>query len=156
MTSTVAIRPASARDLDTLVPLYRAFFDEDRIATPTEALRANLALMLADSRARILLAEEDGTPLGLAAGSLTYGVEFGCAAELEDLYVRPVARGRGLARRLAQAVLDWAAAEGAGKVYLVITPEAEADQGLTRFYERLGFARSGRITMFRTPGAPGT
>ncbi|WP_010142094.1 GNAT family N-acetyltransferase [Oceanicola sp. S124] len=150
--SAPELRRAGPADTERLVPLYRAFFDEDGITTPTPALRRNLARMLEDERACILLAEAGGVVLGLAAGSLTHGVEFGCAAELEDLYVLPDARGRGLARRLAAAVLDWAEDAGATEVYLVITPEAEADRGLTRFYGKLGFARSGRITMFREPG----
>lgn len=149
MSPAITVRAAALADLDRLVPLYRAFFDEDGITTPTPAIRANLAGMLSDPRARVFMAEMAEAPLGLASGTLTHGVEFGCAAELEDLYICPEARGQGLARRLARAVLDWADARGAQETYLVITPEAEADQGLTRFYEKLGFARSGRITMFR-------
>lgn len=152
---TARIRPAGPADHATLLPLYLAFFREDAIATPPEAVAMNLALMLQDPRARLLLAEEDGTPMGLAAGSLTFGVEFGCAAELEDLYVIPAARGRGLARQLAQAVIDWAEEAGAGEVILVITPEAEARQGLTTFYARLGFRDARRITLYRSPAPQG-
>ena len=142
------IRRAAAADIDPLVLLYAAFFYEDGIAMGEANIRENLMLMLEDSRACILVAESGDEIVGLSSGSLTFGVEFGCAAELENLYITPRHRGRGLARRLAQAVLDWAHLEGASEIVLVITPEAEAEQSLTGFYEKLGFADSRRITMY--------
>ena len=62
-------------------------------------------------------------------------MEYGLSAELEDLYVTPPARGRGLARLLAHAVIDWARDQRATEIVLVITPQGEAEQGLTAFYE---------------------
>tara|TARA_R110000737_G_scaffold259093_1_gene267673 strand:+ start:332 stop:775 length:444 start_codon:yes stop_codon:yes gene_type:complete len=145
----MTIRPAHKADVRTLVGLYAAFFREDAIDTPVETIEANLALMMADPRARIFVAEDDGEIVGFSSGTLTFGVEFGRSAELEDLYVVPSKRGAGWARKLATSVFDWAIAEGANETFLVITPEAERDQSLTAFYSKLGFYSSQRITMIR-------
>jgi GNAT superfamily N-acetyltransferase len=144
------IRSANTSDIDDLTILFREFFDEDGIDTPSETIAKNLIAMLADDRACFFVSESDGQIAGFSSGSLTCGVEFGCAAELEDLYVRPQYRGRGLAGPLVSAVLDWAADQGATETILVITPRAEADQQLTRFYEKFGFKDSCRITMYRS------
>ncbi|MGI3165581.1 GNAT family N-acetyltransferase [Pseudooceanicola sp. 200-1SW] len=146
------LRRATAADAAALLPLYLDFFHEDAIPTPARAVAANLAVMLDDPRAAHWLIEEDGRVIALAAGALTFGVEYGLSAELEDLYVTPAARGRGLARLLAHAVIDWARDQGATEMVLVITPQAEAEQGLTAFYEKLGFGPSPRITLSRTTG----
>ena len=148
------IRTATAADLPQLAAQYRAFFLEDGIATAPHVIEANLGHMIEDPRAVILVAETDAGIEGFAAGSLTFGVEFGWSAELEDLYVAPSCRGLGWARRLAAAVVDWAEDKGAEATFLVITPEAESEQGLTAFYERLGFRDSGRITMFKAKPEP--
>lgn len=144
------IRQATPADLPLLAPLYSAFFREDGIATVFKAIEENLAHMIDDPRAAIFLADQDGGIEGFSAGTLTFGVEFGWAVELEDLFVSPACRGRGLARKLAAAVVEWAEMQGAGETFLVITPQAQEDQNLTSFYERLGFQDSGRITMFKT------
>ncbi|MEL6979285.1 MAG: GNAT family N-acetyltransferase [Pseudomonadota bacterium] len=144
------IRRASAEDVDALAPLYAAFFAEDGISVPLSSIRSNLAVMLGDPRACVLIAADaDERLIGLSSASLSYGVEFGCSAELEDLYVVPARRGEGVARRLFEAARDWAAAAGARELGLVITAQAEAEQGLTSLYQRLGFARTGRILMSR-------
>ncbi|WP_444452154.1 GNAT family N-acetyltransferase [Rhodobacter capsulatus] len=147
----MTIRKATQSDIESLVPLYVAFFKEDDIATPPAAIRANLQAMLDDPRAAVFIAEDGGHVIGFSSGTLTRGVEFGCAAELEDLYVIPPKRGAGWARHLVAAVLAWASEQGATEVILVITPQAQRDQNLTAFYEKFGFKDSRRITMYRGP-----
>jgi aminoglycoside 6'-N-acetyltransferase I len=146
----VGIRRATRSDLDDLLPLYVAFFEEDSISTPEAVIKTNLHRMLEDPRACIFVAEEGAGIFGLSSSSLTFGVEFGWAAELEDLFVKPAMRRHGWAGRLTASVLDWAADQGASEAILVVTPEAEQDQNLTRYYQKLGFRDSRRITMYRT------
>ncbi|MBE9637330.1 GNAT family N-acetyltransferase [Salipiger mangrovisoli] len=143
------IRPAKPSDLAALRALYTAFFREDGIATPPPAIAGNLSVMLGDPRACIFVADTGSELAGMSSGSLTFGVEFGWSAELEDLYVSPGHRGLGWSRLLVAAVLDWAHDRGARETVLVITPQAEQDQALTRFYRKFGFQASRRITMYR-------
>lgn len=143
------IRRATSSDIEALSALYVAFFREDGIATPPQAIAENLSVMLGDPRACIFVADTGDGLAGMSAGSLTFGVEFGWSAELEDLYLSPDCRGMGWSHPLVAAVLDWAREQGARETVLVITPQAEQDQALTRFYEKLGFRDSRRITMYR-------
>ena len=151
MTETAAVlRAAQEADADSLAALYAEFFAEDAIEADPAALAANIRQMIGDPRACLWVAEEAGTLVGLASASLTFGVEFGCAAEIEDLYVAPAARGRGHARRLFEAALAWSEAQGAAEILLVITPEAEAAQSLTALYGKFGFRDSRRILMYKS------
>ncbi|TMV92696.1 GNAT family N-acetyltransferase [Thioclava sp. BHET1] len=143
------IRPALLSDVDALAPLFLDFFNEDGIAVDPAAIRANLERMLRDDRACVFVADAGSGIVGMASGSLTFGVEFGCAAEVEDLYVVPSSRGKGLAKALLNRVLSWADSQNASETYLIITKEAERDQGLTRFYEGFGFKASQRLMMYR-------
>lgn len=59
-------------------------------------------------------------------------------AELKRMYVRPEARGRGVARRLSEHAIAVAAARGYAKLRLGTLPSMRAAQQL---YESLGFRR---------------
>lgn len=149
------IRRADPTDRDLLAPHFEAFFREDAIAFEPTVLRANLAAMLSDDRAAIWIAiTDDDVVMGFASATLTRGVEMGLIAEIEDLYVLPGFRRQGLARQLLEAAIAWAEAQGAQEQFVVITPEAEAEQGLTRFYARYGFSLSDRLAMFRSAVGP--
>ncbi|NIZ09496.1 GNAT family N-acetyltransferase [Pseudooceanicola sp. HF7] len=149
MTSTFNIMRAGLNDIPELIPLYERFFAEDAIKIARPEIEANLRQMLADDRASVFVATANGSAIGLASASLTCGVEFGWAAEIEDLFVVPERRGQGLARQLIELVLEWADDSGVRQSYLVITPEAEHAQSLTALYSKFGFVRSNRVLMYR-------
>ena len=62
------------------------------------------------------------------------------AVELVSMYVRPVARGRGVGEALIACVVDWAAARSAASVHLWVT---ETNKPAVLLYERCGFSPTG-------------
>ena len=86
---------------------------------------------------RLLVAIDEGTWVGMAVGSRTDEDE---RAHLYAMWVDPVSRRAGVGRRLVEAVLAWAEAEGATEIELGATA---INRDAVVFYERLGFADTG-------------
>jgi ribosomal protein S18 acetylase RimI-like enzyme len=101
-------------------------------------LRDAVAGMLADVRRGAILVAGDGVRvIGVAALAFTWTLEHGGqAAWLDELYVEPAARDRGLGRRLLDAALAHAHESGARAVDL----EIDVDHArVASLYRRAGF-----------------
>ena len=77
----------------------------------------------------------DSAVLGTAGFRAEAGAKTAHKAMFWGMYVRPVARGTGLARRLVEAVLDHAS----GRVEIVQLMVVGSNGGARRLYESLGF-----------------
>jgi GNAT superfamily N-acetyltransferase len=106
--------------------------------------------MLDDPGCWAALAVLGDRPVGVATVSAMRDIEHGRVGEIGDLYVLPEARGHGVARALVVAAAAWSRAIGCSALLVTITAEGEREQGLVGFYDRLGFAVSGRMTAKRT------
>jgi ribosomal protein S18 acetylase RimI-like enzyme len=80
----------------------------------------------------------DDTQLYGIAGAL---LEEPGRAQLVSMWTAPEYRQRGIGRLLVQAVIDWAVSRGVQLLTPMVTSPNHSAQ---RFYERLGFARTGR------------
>lgn len=146
--STVEVRPPAEGELAAVTDLLVAQLREHRVETPAAKLADALRAVLdRPERGRILVAVERGRPVGMAALSFVWPLEHGGrSAWLEELYVEPGARGRGIGTRLLEAALRVAAEEGAMAVDL----EVDADhQRVARLYARHGFRRLPRARWVR-------
>jgi ribosomal protein S18 acetylase RimI-like enzyme len=95
-------------------------------------------LIVRDDVEYLLGAADGGPPQGVAQVRFRFGVWWDVEdCWLEDLFVASSARGSGLGRALAQAVLDRAAARGCRRVELDVS---EGNLPALRLYESLGFA----------------
>lgn len=81
----------------------------------------------------------DGVPVG-SAGLYEDPDDPPGTATLVAMYVTPRARGRGVGRRLVEAVLAEAAARGSERVVLEVT---SGNAPAIALYERMGFRRTG-------------
>ncbi len=84
----------------------------------------------------VFVAVEDGRCLGMAGGF--FPDERRDAATLWGMWVYPSARGRGLGRRLVEAVIAWARDRGVARVELAVA-DAEPSRPAAALYRELGF-----------------
>jgi len=132
---------------DGAVDLLVRFFREEGFSTPRDMIARNLQLILADQGCWTAVALEHGKAIGVITVTTMLYVEWGRLAEIGDLYVDPMHRGRGAGRRLVNAAIDWSRQRGCNGVYITLTPEGEARHRLSHFYQRLKFEPTGRTTM---------
>ena len=153
--SGVQIGLASLRDAGAITTLLVAQLHEHHvdISHPTLA-RAVEGILLHPERGRILVAVENGRVLGVAALSFMWPLEHGDrSAWLEELYVEPGARERGIGTQLLRAALRVAADSGAVAVDLEVDVDHRRAADL---YAREGFQPLPRARWVRRlePAAP--
>lgn len=132
---TEIIHPTTPAELAAVAALFHEYAEwlRDQICLYdfAEEMRAFPAPYEAPA-GTLLLATDHGNHVG-AVGVRPLGQGI---CEMKRLYVRPVARGTGLGRRLAEASLAWARDAGYGAMRLDTLDSLEAARKL---YERLGF-----------------
>ncbi|MFO0686351.1 MAG: GNAT family N-acetyltransferase [Sandaracinus sp.] len=134
----VTIRPATPSDAPTLLALVRALADYEREPDAVVATEADFVRALGASppEAEALIAEQDGHALGFALYFATWSTWRGRPGiHLEDLFVRPEARGRGLGKRLLTAVAAEAVRRGCARLEWQVLDWNEPARG---FYRTLG------------------
>jgi GNAT superfamily N-acetyltransferase len=144
------LRRARPSDAAELVRLFRRFYREEAFArTAIAAVPRTLACVLRRKETAAFVAEAGGLVVGAAAMSTAYGLEVGLYGEIEDIYVLPRWRRRGVASALVEACLAWARARGCHDVEIVLTPHAQAKEGLAARYAKRGFQSSGRVIWYK-------
>jgi GNAT superfamily N-acetyltransferase len=116
---TLTIRPAVSGDAGVVLGFIRALAAYEKLAHEVEASEASLDAMLFGPNPRVFadIAEWDGEPVGFAIWFYNFSTFLGRhGLWLEDLYVMPEQRGRGIGKallaRLAKRCLD----EGLGRL----------------------------------------
>jgi len=146
------IRPATPADSELIVALIRELAEYEKLldqchATP-EALRESL--FGGRPQAECLIAEREGQGVGFALFFHNYSTFLAKPGlYLEDLYVRPAARGLGLGKALLAALAKLAVERGCGRFeWSVLDWNAPA----IRFYESLGAKPQHEWTIYRVTG----
>lgn len=147
MVRIIEIESSNEAQFESTAALLISFFAEEGFSTAPELIRKNLKLFLEDGATAVFLAEGEEKAVGVATVTTTFGIEFGLSAELEDLYVLPEARNQGAARMLINAVQDWCKRRDCLTLAIVVTPEGETKNGLSNFYQKLGFVETDRRIM---------
>lgn len=152
--TALVLRAAVPDELPVLLAMLRDFYVEDRIPLDEPRVRRGLEQLMADaSLGAILVAESEGVRVGYLVLGWCFSIEQGGRHVLiDEIYLAPAARGRGLGSTLLSAACDWARERGAEVVRLEVNrhnPRARA------LYERHGFLDDARDLLTRILGAEG-
>jgi GNAT superfamily N-acetyltransferase len=136
--------PARTDEATAVTALLAAQLEEHDITLERALLSERVADALAgDGRTLILVARDEGRPVGLAFLSFPWTLERGGKVLwVEELYVVPECRGRGIGGRLLAAALDLARERGC------LAVELDTDGNHARagnLYARAGFQGRPRV-----------
>ncbi len=133
-----SLRPAAPEDVPALLRLVRALAEYERLLHEVRATEADLeaALFGTPARAWALLADVAGTAVGFALWFYSFSTFTGRAGlYLEDIYVEPAHRGRGIGRAIFCYLAKRALAEGCARFEWAVLDWNKPAIG---FYARLG------------------
>lgn len=151
MTSTV--RPAAPADLPLIAQLIRDLADYEKLSHAVRFDEAALGEHLFGPRpmAEVLIAEQDGQGQGFALFFHNFSTFEGKPGiYLEDLYVRPQARGTGLGKALLQRLAALAVERGCARLeWSVLDWNAPS----IAFYRSLGARMMDEWRIMRVDGA---
>ncbi|MFI5021466.1 MAG: GNAT family N-acetyltransferase [Alphaproteobacteria bacterium] len=147
---------AREADVDALLGMARAFHVEDGHPLDTRGEAAVVRVAKGEPLARAWIARIGREAVGYVVVTLGYSIEYGGRdGFIDDLYLVPELRGRGLGRKMLAFTLSQAAQLGIGTLHLEV--ETSNDQA-TRLYRSAGFEATGRSLMrlrVRAKGPPG-
>jgi aminoglycoside 6'-N-acetyltransferase I len=144
------VRQARRAELPAVLELATAFYIEDGFTTPVSQLGENLLVLLDSESARVAVAcGEDDEIVGFAITTLSFGLEYGLLAELEDLFVLPAHRRTGIGSALIDDSADWASSRGCRVLELVVAPNGTNVDHLFNYYAHQGFTSEGRQILSR-------
>ena len=135
---TVNIRPAVPADAPAILVFVRELAEYEKLLHMVEARETDFAEALFGPHPRVFaeIAEIDGAPVGFALWFYTFSTFKGRhGIYLEDLYVRPEARGAGVGKALLQGLARRCVEERLGRLeWAVLDWNAPA----IGFYDRIG------------------
>jgi aminoglycoside 6'-N-acetyltransferase I len=144
------VRQARRAELPAVLELATDFYIEDGFTTPVSQLGENLLVLLDSESARVAVAcGEDDEIVGFAITTLSFGLEYGLLAELEDLFVLPAHRRTGIGSALIDDSADWASSRGCRALELVVAPNGTNVDHLFNYYAHQGFTSEGRQILSR-------
>ncbi len=153
-TEGVRIRPATDGDVPLILRFIRELADYERLLHEVVATEDRLRESLFGPRpgAEVVIADDgDGEPLGFALFFPNYSTVLAQPGiYLEDLYVRPQARGRGVGRALLSHLARLARERGCGRLEWWVL---DWNESAIRFYRSLGARPMDDWTVFRLAGA---
>jgi GNAT superfamily N-acetyltransferase len=147
--SAPTVAPLQESEAALAVALLQAQLEEHDIAVSLDALCEVTRRVLAEpALGFILLARVEGEPVGLAYAAAHLSAEHGgVVGWLEEIYVRPTARGRGVGAALLTAVIEGGQTLGWRALELEVVKGHERAVPL---YQRHGFQRNARARFTRS------
>ena len=150
---TISIRPADPADLPLIAQLIRDLADYEKLAHEVRFDEAVLGTKLFGPRpyAEVLIGELDGAAQGFALFFHNFSTFEGKPGiYLEDLFVRPAARGSGLGKALLAQLAALALERDCARLEWSVLDWNEPAIG---FYRKLGARLMDEWTVMRVDGA---
>ncbi len=128
-------------DIGDLLPLMRAYAEFYAVPPDDERMLGIARMLIERSQegVQFIARTDEGEALGFATVYMTWEtLDAGRLAVMNDLFVSPAARGRGLGAALIDECLRFARERKAGKLAWQTAPSNTVAQ---RLYERVGAVR---------------
>ena len=143
----IQLQAVRAEHEHLVLDLARAFHAEDGHPLTDRGAEAIKMAVQGHPLARVWLLQEREETIGYAVLGLGFGVEHGGAdAFIDDLYLIPAARGRGLGGAALRLLETEARGLGLRALFLVVDPD---NQPARRAYDRAGFESTHWLTMVK-------
>jgi GNAT superfamily N-acetyltransferase len=146
------IRKATDEDVPIILELIRGLAEYERLLDHVIATEERIRETLFGPRpaAEVLLAEVEGGVVGFALFFTNYSTFLAKPGiYLEDLFVKPDARGQGVGKMLLTRLAHLAVERGCGRVEWSVLNWNEPS---IRFYESLGAVAMNEWTVYRLTG----
>jgi GNAT superfamily N-acetyltransferase len=153
MTARILIRPATPGDIPLILQFVRELAEYERLAHEVSATEEQLRATLFGARrvAEVVIANHDDAPAGFAVFFANYSTFLGRPGlYLEDLFVRPEARGNGIGRALLEYLARLTVDRGWGRLEWRVLDWNEPS---IAFYRKLGAEPLHDWTVFRVTGS---
>ena len=133
----VKIVSCPADEIAAMLPLAAQYYQEDELAFDAARFQRALATALAQDRGSAWWLYVADERVGYALMMDGWSIEFGgLVTTLDEIFVLPAWRGKGLASQAIMALRDQFAARGGVSMSMETTPDNFSAQKL---YQRLGF-----------------
>lgn len=143
---STALHLATMNELEKLLPLVADYHEGHGIEQSEEHRRDALSpLLRGEPYGAIYLIGPARAPVGYVIITFGWSVEFGgLDAFIDELYIRPGVRGRGMGTDVLTALPNALSQAGVQAVHLEVD---RADDKAQRFYMRAGFDRRDRYML---------
>jgi GNAT superfamily N-acetyltransferase len=152
VTDAVSIRAATRADVPVILELIRGLAEYEKLAHECVATEAAIRESLFGTRpqAEVVIALVEGMPAGFALFFSSYSTFLAKPGiYLEDLFVKPAFRGRGIGKRLLTHLAGIAVERKCGRLEWSVL---DWNKDAIRFYESLGAKAMDEWTVYRVTG----
>ncbi len=147
------VRSAGTEDVPMLAELMTEFYAESGYSLSSDAAaRAFMMLLEEPNQGRIFIVEAESEPVGYLVLSLGFSMEYGgFRGFVDDFFVRPTQRGKGLGATALKAVTQTCRELGVRALLVETGPD---DSPARRIYARAGFTESERVLLTKRLAPP--
>ena len=146
------IRNATEADVPLILQFIKALAEYERLADKVVATEDMIRRTLFGNPryAEVIIAESDGEPAGFALFFHNYSTFLAAPGiYLEDLFVKPEARGKGIGKALLTRLAQIAKSRNCGRLEWAVL---NWNKPSIEFYERLGAKPMNEWTVYRLTG----